>query len=266
MSTAGPGTAASAEPAFVRPPAHGRVFAASRVVRSTDVIPAGRLRLDALARYLQDVAEDDLADAGPAEPYGWLLRRVAVAIRGFPGYGEPVSLRTFCSAIGPRWAERSTTLTGPGGDLMQATAVWVAVTRADGRPAPLSAAFHRIYGTAAQGRSVSARLSHPGPPDSQPGRPWPLRATDFDTAGHVNNSIHWAAVEDDLAGTDWLPAWAELEYHRPVLPGHDPRLVTSHSPGQLGVWLLNDTQRLASAQLGAGYRCPQTSISGGLRK
>jgi acyl-ACP thioesterase len=249
MSTVGPGLAASAEPAFVPPPAHGRVFAASRVVRSTDVLPSRRLRLDALARYLQDVAEDDLADADCAEPYGWLLRRVAVAIRGFPGYAEPVSLSTFCSALGPRWAERTTTLAGPGGDLMQATAVWVAFTRPDGRPAPLSSAFHRIYGAAAQGRGVSARLSHPGPPDSQPGRAWPLRATDFDTAGHVNNSIHWAAVEDVLAETDWLPASAEFEYHRPVLPGHDPHLVTSHAPGQLSVWLLNAAQRLASARL-----------------
>jgi len=49
------------------------VFATVQVVRGTDVAPSGRLRLDALARYLQDAAEDDLADAGWDEPYGWLL-------------------------------------------------------------------------------------------------------------------------------------------------------------------------------------------------
>ena len=192
---------------FAPDPAHGRVFTVSRAVRSADVTTSRPcLRLDALARYLQDAAEDDLADAGLTEPHGWLLRRVALAIRGYPSYGQPVRLRTCCSAIGPRWAERTTTLAGPAGDLMQATAVWAAVSQADGRPAPLAASFHRVYGPSAADRQVSARLSLPGPPGSLTGRPWPLRATDFDTAAHVNNAVHWAAVEDALAGRDWLPA------------------------------------------------------------
>ncbi|HUL25351.1 MAG TPA: hypothetical protein VLW44_06235 [Streptosporangiaceae bacterium] len=72
---------------FAPDPAHGRVFTTARVVRGTDVTPSGRLRLDALARYLQDAAEDDLADAGWDQPYGWLLRRCEVAIRGHPGSG-----------------------------------------------------------------------------------------------------------------------------------------------------------------------------------
>jgi acyl-ACP thioesterase len=98
---------------------------------------------------------------------------------------------------------------------------------------------------------VSARLSLPGPPASQLGRPWPLRATDFDTAGHVNNSVHWAAVEDVLAGLapGWLPASAELEYFRPIRPGHDPDIVIEHSPDHLGVWLRSGAERLASARL-----------------
>ena len=28
---------------------------------------------------------------------------------------------------------------------------------------------------------------------------WPLRATDIDVVGHVNNAAYWAAVEDELA-------------------------------------------------------------------
>ena len=242
-------TVTGAAPAFTADPADGRVFRTRRVVRSVDVTPAGRLRFDALARYLQQVAEDDLADADWAEPYTWLVRRTSVAVRGYPAHRDRVQLRTFCSATGPRWAERTTTVAGPAGDLVQAVAVWVAITAADGRPVPLGDAFHRIYGPSTGGRQVSARLSHPGPPAETVGRPWPLRASDFDTAGHVNNSIHWAAVEDVLAGLDWLPSWAELEYHRPVLPGHDPRLLSERAEGQLTVWLCDDARRLASAVL-----------------
>jgi acyl-ACP thioesterase len=252
-------------PAFAASPAEGRVFAASCVVRSTDVTPDGRLRFDALARYLQDAAEDDLADSGWDEPSYWLLRRVEVAVRRYPARREVLRLSTFCSALGPRWAERTTTVSGPGGDLIQARAVWVAIGRADGRPAPLGAAFHRLYGPSAGGRRVSARLSHPGPPDphsgpseSEPGRPhggtWPLRATDFDLAGHVNNSVHWAAVEEVLAGpaAGWRPDRAEFEYARPIEPGHDPELVISRTRDELRLWLLGGTQTLASARLTRG--------------
>jgi acyl-ACP thioesterase len=235
--------------AFMAQPVAGRVFTTRRQIRSTDVTPAGRLRFDALARFLQEAAEDDLADAGWDEPYVWLVRKTAVTVREFPRFGSQVLLHTFCSATGPRWAERTTTLAGSGGDLMQATAVWAAVTRADGRPAALGPEFHRLYGGAAQGRVVSVRLSHPRPPASPEGGFWPLRASDFDTAGHVNNAIHWAAVEDVLAGLDWLPDGAELEYYRPVLPGCDPYLAASHEKDEVSLWLLDGVERLASARL-----------------
>ncbi len=239
---------------FRADPAQGRVFAATGVVRSTDVTPAGRLRLDALARYLQQAAEDDVSDAGWDGSYLWLLRRVALAIRGFPAHRERISLRTYCSATGPRWAERTTVVAAGGADLIQSTAIWVAVSGADGRTVPLGDTFHQVYGPSTEGRQVSARLCHPGVPEFAGGRPWPLRAADFDTAGHVNNAIHWAAVEDELAGLDWLPAHAELEYHRPILPGAEPELVTSGGPGELRAWLRQGPQRLASAWLSAGGR------------
>jgi acyl-ACP thioesterase len=250
--------------AFMSRPVAGRVFTTRRQVRSTDVTPAGRLRFDALARYLQEAAEDDLADAGWDEPYDWLVRKTAVTVHEFPRFGGHVWLHTFCSATGPRWAERTTTVTGPEGDLMQATAIWAALARADGRPASLGPEFHRLYDGAAQGRSVSARLTHPRPPASPAGGAWPLRASDFDMAGHVNNAIHWAAVEDVLAGLDWLPDAAELEYYRPVLPGCDPYLAASHEKEEVGLWLLDGSQRLASARLsrrgkGGGARTPSAN-------
>jgi acyl-ACP thioesterase len=262
-----------ASPDQFRPdPPEGRVFSASRLVRSADVTPTGRFRLDALARYLQDVAEDDVADTGWRAPYGWLLRRMTVTARGYPRFGDTLRLRTFCTGTGPRWAERTTTVAGPGGDLIQATAVWVAADLGTGRPRPLDEEFLRIYGPATQGRQVSARLSLPGPETALPrpagpgragtgpapggvteaagARDWPVRAADFDTAGHVNNSVHWAALEDVLNGLDWLPAGAELEYHRPILPGSRPSLLTSDvTADSVYAWLLDGSGRLATGRL-----------------
>jgi acyl-ACP thioesterase len=250
-----------AAPAFAPEPVGGRVYAARRMVRSTDVTPSGRLRLDALARYLQLAAEDDLADSGLVGAAVWLVRRCAITVARMPVMGERVTLRTFCSATGPRWAERTTTVTGAGGDLLQATAVWAAVDGQTGRPVPPGEDFMGVYGAAAQGRTVSARLSHRRPTGSPAGRRWQLRATDFDTAGHVNNAIAWAAVEEVLAGDEFLarpeqPAGparlgvrAEVEYHRAVLPGCQPRLATDSGADGTALWLLDGDHLLVSARL-----------------
>jgi hypothetical protein len=45
-------------PPFAPEPGRGRVFEGSRLVRATDATVTGRLRLDGLARFLRDVAED----------------------------------------------------------------------------------------------------------------------------------------------------------------------------------------------------------------
>lgn len=243
-----PGPAATAAE-FLPPPAAGRVFTAGYPIRRTDVTPGGRLRFDALARYLQDAAEDDVADSGLREPCDWLVRKAVLTVRGYPRRGQRLRLATFCSAIGPRWAERTTTVTAGGSDLIQARMVWVAVDPASGESCPVGPEFHRLYGPSAQGRRASARLSHPRPDPSAPGRDWPPRASDFDTAGHVSNTVHWQAAEDVLAGLDWLPARAEMEYHHPVLPGARLRLVCRLAAGRADLWLQNDQARLASAQL-----------------
>jgi len=249
VDTVPPDTAAPPPDGFLPPPAAGRVFTSGYPIRRTDVTPSGRLRFDALTRYLQDVAEDDLTEAGLREPYDWLVRRYAITVHGFPQRGQPMRLTTFCSATGPRWAERTTTLSVSGTELIQARAVWAAVARGTGESCAMGPGFHHIYGPAAQGRRASARLSHPRPDPSAPARDWPVRAADFDTAGHVSNTIHWMAVEDVLDGLDWLPARAEMEYHHPILPGDRLRLAYRLTPGRADIWLLNDARRLASAQL-----------------
>lgn len=239
-------------PAFMAEPASGRVYSGRRIVRSTDVTVDGRLRLDALARYLQTVAEEDLAGSGLLSPAVWLVRRCAVTIRRLPLMGEPITLRTFCSGTGPRWAERTTTVAGGSGELLQATAVWASVSRDTGRPVPPGPEFRHVYGPSAAGRIASVRLSHGRPGEPGQERPWPLRTADFDTAGHVNNAITWAAVEDVLADHDgWLPRLAEVEYPRAIVRGCEPRLLTTSDASGLAMWLLDGDQPLSSARLTA---------------
>src|ERR1700753_3067429 len=164
---------ASELPFTPEPPA-GRVYEGHQLVRSTDVRPDGRFRFDAMARALQDVAIDDVTDTGWHAPYVWLLRRCAITVHRYPRLGASVTLRTFCSATGPRWAQRTTTVAGPGGPLIQAVAILAAVDLISGAPVPLGGEVVRHYGQATQGRKASARLSLPKPDAGTPGRDWPL--------------------------------------------------------------------------------------------
>ena len=66
---------------FVERPAIGRVVTRTRPVRLGDVDARARLRLDAVARYLQDIATDDATDAELDDAFGWVVRRTMIEVR-----------------------------------------------------------------------------------------------------------------------------------------------------------------------------------------
>ena len=236
---------------FVDCPPGGRRVTRTRAVRLADVTASGRVRLDALARYLQDVAADDGDEIGLDGAGAWVLRRAALTFNELPRFRDTLELTTFCSGVGPRWAERRTTIRTVGRALVdsaaesavESAAVWVYVDGA-GRPTTLEPWFHEHYGASADGRRVSGRLRLPAPPAAADARAWPLRSTDFDVLGHVNNAVAWSAVEDGLSrvaprggGPEPRLAGATIEYRAAIDPGDTPELVSSVTPGRLSCWL-----------------------------
>jgi acyl-ACP thioesterase len=223
-------------------PARGRTYTVRRKVRLGDTNASGRLRLDALARYLQDVANDDALDAGLEGAMAWVVRRVEVVIARWPELADVVELTTWCSGVGSRWAERRTQLCVNGDTAVDAAALWVNLDPFSGRPAALGDQFDEIYGEAAAGRKVNSRLTHPAPDEAASRRPWVQRATDFDVLGHANNAIAFAAVEDALA--DITPGRVEVEYRDAIEPGDTVELHSA--PGSM--WLSVDGSVRVSAR------------------
>ena len=164
-----------------------------------------------------------------------------------------MELTTFCSGTGGRWAERRTTLAVGGSSVAEAVAIWVFVDRA-GRPAPLGDWFFDHYGAAAAGRRVSGRLSLPHPPADAHVRPWPVRTSDFDLLGHVNNAAYWFAVEDELArvAPARAPVSGELEHRAAIEPGDPVELRSTVDGDMLSVWLTTDGETRSAAQLRLG--------------
>jgi acyl-ACP thioesterase len=216
------------ESPLVPPPSSGRVFEQSVRPGLADAAPSGRVRLDAVARWLQDVAYADVEDADLIEVAVWVVRRLRLVVTGFPRFGETMTLRTFCSGLGRMWAERRTTVVGEGGTV-EAVAIWIHLDPQSRRPTPFTEAEFAVYGESAGGREVKARLNHPAPGAGATRRPWAFRAAETDLAGHINNAAYWQPLEERLlAGPDPDGIDAEIEFRSPAQPGPVEVLTEGH--------------------------------------
>jgi acyl-ACP thioesterase len=208
---------------FVTPPAGGRVFSQRRRPGLGDCAPSGRIRLDALARWLQDVAYADVEDAGVAQAAVWVVRRTRIRVQRFPRFREHFTVSTFCSGIGRMWAERRTTLSSDGGPEpeVEAVALWIHLDPTTSRPTPLTEAEFAAYGDAASGRRIGHRLRHPAPEAGARNFRWTFRASESDLARHINNAAYWSPLEEELllSGTEPEQIDVEIEYRNPAQPG-----------------------------------------------
>jgi acyl-ACP thioesterase len=239
--------------ALVPEPSSGRVFRGERKVRLGDVDPAGRLRFDACARYLQDLSNDDTRDAALADDGSWVVRRTVIDVVRPPRFHERLSLATWCGGTGSRWAERRVSVHGAKGGSVEAASLWVYVDLSSMLPKRLGEGFVGLYGEAAGGRTVGSKLLLPGPPDGG-GRtqPWPLRRTDLDVLGHVNNAAYWCALEEllgDHAELVAAPHRAVVEFARPLDPGVDVQLSWHAGDAGLSAWLTVDGTTHAALRL-----------------
>ena len=197
----------------------GRVYEQRIRPGIADATPSGRCRLDAIARWLQDVAYADLVDAGFEGRGAWIVRRTRIRVEAFPRFGEELLLRTFCSGIGRFSAERRTSIEGDEA-AVETAALWVCLDPERGAPMRFPPEFVSIYEESAAGRDANVRLRHPNPPQDAASKPWRFRAVEMDPAGHVNNSHYWTPFEEELAsGAEPDAIDAEVEYRDPAVTG-----------------------------------------------
>ncbi|MFN8160522.1 MAG: thioesterase [Solirubrobacterales bacterium] len=222
-----------------RQPAGGRIFSRRLRPGIADTDSTGEVRLDAIARWLQDIAYLDVVDAGFEHRGAWIVRRTRIRARALPRFGEDLVVRTFCSGMGRFCAERTTTVEGTTASV-EAVAVWVHLDPGRRTPARFDGAFRSVYAESAAGRTASPRLGHPAPPAGAEPSPWEFRSTDLDLAGHVNNSHYWAILEACLReGHGERRRWggpgaigAEVEHHAAAGEG-TARVLRSEE----GIWV-----------------------------
>jgi acyl-ACP thioesterase len=217
-------------------PASGRTFSARRRIRLADLDPSGRVRLDALARLLQDVAIDDVQETGWGMPeHLWFVRRIRIDVVEPFADDREVELMTWCSGLAAIAAGRRWSLSGDRGGRAEVDSVWIHLDSGQ-RPARIER--FGPYEEATQGRSVATKLELQSPPTGAPTVPWPLRVTDIDLHGHLNNAVYWQAVEHVLAShtVDVLrPLVAELDFHAPIDAGEEIALAVASTDGEISI-------------------------------
>jgi len=244
----------------------GRAFSGERKVRLGDVDPEGRLRLDALTRYTQDVSDDDTTDAGLEPEPGWVVRSTVVDELAPAALGDELSFETFCSGLGGRWAERRLTVSGTEGICYEVATLWVCIDPASGRPHRLTDQFNALYGEAAGDRKISARQVNPAiePDVDRSGcRPWQVRRADLDVYGHVNNAAYWAAVEE------WADPWSgprrtRLEYGGGLTGIDRVDILVDAVDGALSLWWLAPSDAPIVAPADAMASASVVELPGGL--
>jgi len=214
-------------------PAGARAFTTRRRVRLSDLDTAGRLRLDAVARFLQDAAIDDVQETGWGTPeHLWVVRRIQLDVISVLLRDREVEIVTWCSGVAAIAAGRRWSVVGDAGGRVEIDSTWIHL---DSGQRPARIGDFGPYGLAAGGRTVSTKLVLPGPPADALRLPWALRSTDLDTHGHVNNAVYWQAVEDRFAREGprlALPHRALLDYRDPIDLGDDVELAGFSDGGE----------------------------------
>ncbi len=229
----------------------GRRFVTQRTVRLGDVDPDDELRFDAIARYAQDLANDDAIDVALETSLHFVVRKTMVVVLKAPQFQERLTCTTFCNGVGGRWAGRQSMFSGEDGANISMSAVWVHVDPDSGRPRKLTDRFHEAYAASAQGKKSSAKLVHdlviPADADSMA---WPYRWADLDLLGHVNNASSWRPIEQLIHHhrLSRSPMVAEVEYRNPTPPDTDATLWWHRSQAddepnssQVRAWITDET-------------------------
>ena len=198
-------------------PADARTFVTRRRLRLSDWDASGRTRLDAVARLLQDAAIDDVEETGLGAPeHLWFLRSAQVDVIAPLLHDREVEIVTWCSGVAAIAAGRRWSVVGDAGGHIEVDSIWIHL---DSEQRPTRVGEFGPHTGSARARVASTKLLLPDPPPSASRRPWSLRSTDVDAHGHINNAVHWQAVEDRLARAAFdvtRPYRVFIDYRTPI--------------------------------------------------
>jgi acyl-ACP thioesterase len=234
-------------------PGTGYVYRTAWRVATGDIGADLNLRLDSVARYIQEVGAENLVDAGEAEEHPhWLVQRTVIDVIEPIDFPNDVSFSRWCSALSSRWCTMRVDLVGSDGGRIETEGFWIAINAKTLTPQRVSETLVEKFASTTEVHRLrwSPWLTDPGNLDGQV--PFPLRRTDIDIFEHVTNTAYWHAVHEvaPLFPDVCTPPYrAVVEYRRPIKFGEDVTLGWVRRDDEVGISLSVDGDVRAAALL-----------------
>jgi acyl-ACP thioesterase len=211
-------------------PGSGYVYQTGWRLATSDIDEHQRLRLDGVARYIQEVGAEHLGDANLAEVHPhWIVLRTVIDVLKPIEIPSDITFRRWCAALSTRWCTMRVQLEGSDGGRIETEGFWICMNKDTLTPARFTDDTIALFGTTTDNHRLRWRPWLTEPVADATETAFPLRRTDIDLFEHVNNTVYWHGVHEILGQMPELegaPYRAVLEYRSPIKFGES---VTIHS-------------------------------------
>ena len=223
-------------------PDTGYIYTTSWPVTTGDVDDQLRLRMDGVARYIQEAGAENLVDAGEAEAHPhWIVNRTVIDVIEPIEWPNEVTLSRWCSALSTRWCTMRVDLVGADSGRIETEGFWIAINENTLTPLRVSDTLVEKFASTTTEHRLKWRKWLQDPPEVDTVVPFPLRRTDIDVFQHVTNTAYWHAIAEVTALYPEVctpPYRAVVEYRRPIQYGEEVTIEFAHR---------GDTVRIALA-------------------
>lgn len=206
-------------------PESGYVYHTAWRVATGDIGGDLHLRLDSVARYIQEVGAENLVDAGEAEEHPhWLVQRTVVDVIEPIEFPNEVSFSRWCSALSSRWCTMRVDLVGGDGGRIETEGFWIAINANTLTPQRVTDTLIEKFASTTTQHRLKWRPWLQNPEHTNESMPFTLRRTDIDLFEHVTNTAYWHAIHEVVTLVPDVctpPYRAVIEYRRPIKYGED---------------------------------------------
>ncbi|WP_405497998.1 acyl-[acyl-carrier-protein] thioesterase [Nocardia sp. NBC_00511] len=234
-------------------PATGHIFDVTQRLGTVDMGEDQGLRIDGIARLLQDAGVDHLIheNALDSHPH-WIVRRTVIDVLRPVEWPAQLRLRRWCSGVSPRWCTMRVRIDSDAGGLIETEGFWIHMNKDTMSPSRLADQFFELMSSTTPDHRLRWKQWLDTPVPGIGGIRFPLRRTDTDHFQHITNTAYWHAVHEFTAEAHDLTRFPHryiLEYNKPIHYGELVDVHTAHGPDSLTLWFTVDRDVRAVAQL-----------------
>ncbi|WP_225729312.1 MULTISPECIES: acyl-[acyl-carrier-protein] thioesterase [unclassified Nocardia] len=236
-------------------PPTGHIFDIRRRMGTVDMDERMCLRIDGIARQLQEAGVDHLfhVDAMDDHPH-WIVRRTVIDVIRPIEWPAELRLRRWCSGLSPRWCNMRVRIDGDNGGLIETEGFWIHMNKQTMGPSRVADRFFELMSSTTAEHRLRWQQWLTDQLPSVAGTRFPLRRTDIDHFDHLTNTAYWHGVHESCAEAADLMAGPHryiLEYNKPVRFGEHVDIHTDRTADALTMWFAVDGDVRAIARMRA---------------